>query len=645
MTEPISAPQPECDLVMRGGITSGVVYPPAIAQLSRRYRFRSIGGASAGAIAAGAAAAAEWGRRNARNPQSFTRLATLSDEVGQLLASLFVPCPSARPPFRLFMLALRFGKSVSAEGEAHTWGQRILLWIRSAFRLVGYLLQAGWILGTSYPLQALMGALPAIFFAVVGLLFMQGMPPWLSVAFWLVVAGLWVVFEGLFLTLRLKRALLRDMAETHFGMCSGMEHGAHPNPNKPTLTRWLHATYQDLAGKPLDEVLTFGDLFGPPGRNAPEIELRVMTTDLTRGRPCVMPFSQELYWWRPDEFASLFPAEVIAAMQKPEYDAGDGYYKLPPAEALPVIVAVRMSLSFPLLLWAVPLHAIDYTEPADEEGKRPFRRLWFSDGGICSNFPIHFFDSPWPTRPTFGITLAHASGPKEDAPGKAAPKTSAPSFPQPAGEGILRSFRSIEGIGGFFGSVIDTMKDWQDNLQSTLPGYRERIATVELSADEGGLNLDMPPALVNAIAARGDEAGKALLNFDFEDHRWRRHLVWLGQLQRMLEVGQHRYGYDPQSGETRPEIRPGVPTLRHFLEDYGARAAHYAHDPQRREDALANLDALVTAAEAWRDILHERPDPKGRLRPQNFPHPAVTVRQVPADELPRFAAEVGEQEG
>lgn len=33
------------------------------------------------------------------------------------------------------------------------------------------------------------------------------------------------------------------------------------------------------------------------------------------------------------------------------------------------------------------------------------QKNWFSDGGICSNFPIHFFDDWLPNRPTFGINL------------------------------------------------------------------------------------------------------------------------------------------------------------------------------------------------------------------------------------------------
>jgi hypothetical protein len=48
----ITAIKLQCDLVMRGGIASGLVYPRAIAKLAEIYDFRSIGGTSVGAIAA-----------------------------------------------------------------------------------------------------------------------------------------------------------------------------------------------------------------------------------------------------------------------------------------------------------------------------------------------------------------------------------------------------------------------------------------------------------------------------------------------------------------------------------------------------------------------------------------------------------------
>src|SRR6516165_2137394 len=71
-------PRLNCDMVMKGGITSGIVYPLAICELARTYRFRNLGGTSAGAIAAATAAAAELGR----GAGGFQRLAALPRWLG-----------------------------------------------------------------------------------------------------------------------------------------------------------------------------------------------------------------------------------------------------------------------------------------------------------------------------------------------------------------------------------------------------------------------------------------------------------------------------------------------------------------------------------------------------------------------------------
>src|SRR5256714_4168014 len=64
-----------CDLVMKGGITSGIAYPPAILQLKEQCKFNRIGGTSAGAIAAAGVAAAEFNRQNGGGGAGFTDLA------------------------------------------------------------------------------------------------------------------------------------------------------------------------------------------------------------------------------------------------------------------------------------------------------------------------------------------------------------------------------------------------------------------------------------------------------------------------------------------------------------------------------------------------------------------------------------------
>src|SRR4030081_3264187 len=77
-------PAAQCDLIMQGGITSGVVYPGAVLKLATRYRFRSIGGTSAGAMAAAATAAAELGRDSG----GFDPLRKVTGEIALLPSSL-----------------------------------------------------------------------------------------------------------------------------------------------------------------------------------------------------------------------------------------------------------------------------------------------------------------------------------------------------------------------------------------------------------------------------------------------------------------------------------------------------------------------------------------------------------------------------
>ncbi len=111
----------ECDVVMKGGIASGVIYPLVVCELAKRYRFRSIGGTSAGAIAAVATAAAEYGRRTGRGA-GFDGLAKIPGWLGQdgHLLAMFRPSRSTRPLFRL-ILAVLHGKSTAGKILAATW--------------------------------------------------------------------------------------------------------------------------------------------------------------------------------------------------------------------------------------------------------------------------------------------------------------------------------------------------------------------------------------------------------------------------------------------------------------------------------------------------------------------------------------------
>ncbi|MFN9991759.1 MAG: patatin-like phospholipase family protein [Phycisphaerales bacterium] len=97
----------ECDIVLKGGMTSGVLYPALLAKLSTRFRFRGLGGSSAGAIAAALGAAAEYGRRHS-NPHAFKQLGSISDELRnpERVSSLFEPDAQTRPLFEKINLVL-----------------------------------------------------------------------------------------------------------------------------------------------------------------------------------------------------------------------------------------------------------------------------------------------------------------------------------------------------------------------------------------------------------------------------------------------------------------------------------------------------------------------------------------------------------
>ena len=110
--------QPSCDIVLKGGITSGVVYPLAIASLAEKYRFSNIGGTSAGAIAAAAAAAAEYGRGTEN--AGFDRLTKIPGEVGPNLLSMFQPTPVLKPLFDIFIAALK-AKTKTGRAIAIIW--------------------------------------------------------------------------------------------------------------------------------------------------------------------------------------------------------------------------------------------------------------------------------------------------------------------------------------------------------------------------------------------------------------------------------------------------------------------------------------------------------------------------------------------
>src|SRR5262249_30939389 len=98
----------------------------------------------------------------------------------------------------------------------------------------------------------------------------------------------------------------RAIGENRAGICSGHA-SVHPN-GEPPLTPWLASLVDTIAGKPANAPLTFRDL------RERGIELAMMTTSLTHGRPYRLPFDRDVFFFAEREMEALFPKEIVASM-------------------------------------------------------------------------------------------------------------------------------------------------------------------------------------------------------------------------------------------------------------------------------------------------------------------------------------------
>jgi Patatin-like phospholipase len=465
---------------MKGGITSGVIYPGAVEELSREFVFRSIGGTSAGALVAVLAAAAEYQRQQTGSSAGFATLGGLSGELSSRpagggptkLQTLFAPDPGTEKAFRSL--------------EALIKGRRF---IGKAFR---------------------------------------GGRLWLK-----------------------RKKTAKALEENFYGFVSG-----HLAPPDEGITDWLARLIQELAGRSMnDPALTFADLWSPKGdpppkelENAPWnrlINLELLTTCLTLGIQCHMPAVKRDWRFSRSEMAKLLPGWVVESwvLASRADEQSPGLYHFWP-EQMPIVVAARMSMSFPGFFSAIPLYRPNY----DLSGK-PRQRCWFSDGGITSNFPIDLFDAPIPRRPSFGFNLQpfpEGQAPSDDQSKNIRLRGSA------AKESLDRwhRFRENEGLkslADFGRAVANTMQNWSDTGQAMVPGYRDRIVTVFLDDNEGGSNIDMPSDLIAVLDQRGRAAAQKLIQayttnrwaadgLGWDEHRWARLRTMLQVMQDELQA-------------------------------------------------------------------------------------------------------------
>jgi predicted acylesterase/phospholipase RssA len=613
---------------MKGGVASGIVYPGAIAEIAERYQFHGIGGSSAGAIGALGAAAAELGRYRRGDSSSFEQVAELARELADdqdVIASLFQPARGTRP---LFDAVVALGDA--GLGKHETVLGKYLTALRAVLPHF-----PGWasIGGAAAAAPGILFLIPAarlvsgggwgdvLYLAVIGLLALVGV---------IVGATLGILYDA-------QRVLRVNVKDNFWGMCSGLTDPDHPE--RPALTDWMVELVDRLAApKPSESPVTFGDLWfadrpasyrrgrqagGAPGSKA--IDLQVITTCLSDGQPYRFPFQPEederqQFYFHPDDFRRLFPETIVGwLMEHPGAGlrAENGYHPLPEPADLPIVMAARLSLSFPGLLSAVPLYR------KDKDGDGEFRVCWFSDGGIASNFPIHFFDSPVPRWPTLAINLA---GP----PAQPCSDVDWRNHPASCQQKSIWSSRSrhsdLQNVTDFALTLFSTARNWSDNTQADLPGYKDRIIFIGMNPGEGGLNLNMPQHIRERLAERGALAGEQIRDrFHLSDagaarptslwnlHRWTRYRLSMASIQGFLRSFHRGYSYDLADPSYVELIDRGLAKDEpyHWLDQ-----AHH-------DQALEATGALDRVAANWDGPTDPRfavnapkPPPELRIRPR-----------------------------
>lgn len=666
-----------CDIVLKGGAASGFVYAGVATRLAKRFRLQSIGGTSAGAGAAGVFAAAEYGRRSLpedegprsvrekKNPDpwAFAGIEHIRDWAGERtpdggtrLRHLFAPDPENARLFQIVaaVFPLREGgwrKALVVAAGAYL--ARTLYGLLAAAALVGFaLLNLGTPAGAvTLVLVALLGIAAAMLFGGV-----------------LVALGIW--------------ADVKRLPENGFAFCSAnsrpvngaqeAEAGAPPE----RMTGWLYGLYQQLAGKPLGEPLTFGDLWSKKDPGTKEgIRLSLMTVNLSLGRPVQVTCDDthetlergEAYYFDPEEFGRLFPPEVVTALERASqgrevlYDSRR-LLPLPPTAELPIIVGVRMSFALPILFRAVPLYKRDRTRlPLKPRGVRtaedePIEKCWFVDGGVCSNLPIHFFDKPLPRWPTFAVNLRdrhpdhdHQSGTEaarekigpldvwidNDFAGDKSPQVPLREWwrwidrvpkPHSLGEYKDEKSRGLNQMKRFLMATLETLVNWTDQEQLRLAGSRDRVVQVCLGENEGSFNFAMKPEEIEWLVDLGAAAGTKLVERFADDskgwpqHRGVRYVTAVQAAARYVDDFEAGYRYAKQSDAF------GRVAVEEELRLAGLLGSGNGDDLKTAQvDAIAQL--------TWAMLMEERrvPEPHDEDWPDHVKlKPDFTIRLTPA---------------
>jgi hypothetical protein len=164
-------------------------------------------------------------------------------------------------------------------------------------------------------------------------------------------------------------------------------------------------------------------------------------------------------------------------------------------------------------------------------------------------------------------------------------------------------------VPSFLTALVNTMQSWNDGIQLTQPGYRDRIVHIRHTEREGGLNLNMDLAKIRTLAQRGEAAGERIkADFDWDNHVWIR-------LRSVLDVTDHELRRLAEGPLADPSARAFVERV--LAEHTGdLPEANAPVTPAQAAELAALFPELEKLLKAKRQSYSDRaaPDPTPELR-------------------------------
>jgi hypothetical protein len=175
-----------------------------------------------------------------------------------------------------------------------------------------------------------------------------------------------------------------------------------------------------------------------------------------------------------------------------------------------------------------------------------------------------------------------------------------------------------------------------------MPGYRDRVVHVKLAEDEGGLNLSMPPKIIEALGERGERAGELLAGrfaptptgnqvlidpktgepvvLTWDNHRW----VCYRSFMAAVELVARRFRATWKDVTTQKNWRPYDDLLNRA--QGRAPVSYPFHRPGQQDFAVAETARLVDWTTGWTtdDQTFDRNSNPGRS-----PRPKPGLRMMP----------------